>query len=132
MTSPFDLVIDVLSWISLGGGAVFCVIGAAGMLRFPDFYTRTHAASITDTLGALLIVQGLALQALKLAWHSDWNILALLVAVKLVMVMGFIFLTSPTAGHALVKAAYASGLKVRTNEDGLHVLHEGEGEDDAD
>ncbi len=127
------VIIDILSWLALGLGAVFCVIGAAGVLRFPDFYTRTHAAGITDTGGAFLILFGLMLQAGKLAAASNWDIFATLVLVKLAMVGGFILLTSPTAGHALVKAAYASGLKVETDDDGLHRIPtdapEGQGPD---
>ena len=75
-------------------------VGGIGTLRLPDLYTRTHAASITDTLGAGLILLGLALQA-GIG----------LVAVKLVMVYAFMLLTGPAASHALVKAAYAQGLK---------------------
>ena len=45
-----DLVLDVLSWVCLLGGAIFLLIGAIGVLRFPDFYTRLHAVSICDTL----------------------------------------------------------------------------------
>ncbi len=82
-------------------GSVFCVIGALGLLRMPDFYTRTHPATIIDTLGAGLILVGLAL-------HSG----ASLVTVKLVIVLVFILISSPTAAHALVKAAYAHGVRV--------------------
>ena len=69
------------------------------MIRMPDFYTRSHAASITDTMGATLILLGLGL-------HSGLN----LVTVKLFMIFVFLYLTSPTAAHALVKAAYSKGL----------------------
>jgi multicomponent Na+:H+ antiporter subunit G len=65
----------------------------------PDFYTRTHAASLTDTMGATLILLGLGL-------HSGLN----LVTAKLVLILVFLYLTSPTAAHALVKAAYSKGL----------------------
>ena len=126
-----DIFIDVLSWLAIGFGTLFCIIGAAGVLRFPDFYTRTHAASITDTLGALLILTGLGLQAGKLA-AVDGTILSILVVVKLAMVGGFILITSPTAGHALVKAAFAHGLKVETDDDGLHCIPADAPEGDAD
>ena len=66
----------------------------------PDFYTRTHAASLTDTMGATLILLGLAI-------HNGID----LVTVKLVIIFLFLFLTSPTAAHALVKAAYSKGLE---------------------
>lgn len=94
-----EALIDGLSWLALLVGSAFSVIGGVGMLRMPDFYTRGHAASLTDTLGATLILFGLALQA-GLG----------LVTVKLVFILLFIYLTSPTSMHALVKAAYAGGV----------------------
>ncbi len=93
--------LDLLSWAALMAGCFFCVVGGIGLLRFPDFYTRTHAASITDTLGAGLVLFGLAMQ-------SDGDVLVL---AKLFFVGAFLFLTSPTSGHALAKAAYAEGVK---------------------
>jgi multicomponent Na+:H+ antiporter subunit G len=92
-------VLDVLSWILLIAGSFFCVVGAIGLIRFPDFYARMHAAGVTDTLGATLVIAGLALQA-------GWS----LVMVKLAFILFFIYLTSPTAGHALAKTAYRCGL----------------------
>ena len=90
---------DVGIWFCLVAGSVFCVIGGIGVVRMPDFYTRTHAASITDTLGATLILLGLGIEA-------GFN----LISVKLGIVLVFLYLTSPTAAHALVKAAYSRGL----------------------
>ncbi|REJ73138.1 MAG: monovalent cation/H(+) antiporter subunit G [Acidobacteria bacterium] len=94
-----DLVLDVASWVLLVAGGSFCVIGGIGVVRFPDFYTRVHAAGVTDTLGAGAMLAGLALQA------GFGN-----VAVKLLLVALFLFATSPIATHALVKAAYARGV----------------------
>ncbi len=94
------MVIDALSWLCLLGGSFFCVTGAIGLLRMPDFYTRVHAASLVDTLGAALILLGLLLQA-------GFT----LVAVKLVMIMLLLLFASPTATHALVRAALHRGLK---------------------
>ena len=91
---------EIIVWACLVSGSVFSVIGGIGVLRMPDFYTRTHAASITDTLGATLILLGLGV-------HSGLN----LITVKLVFVFLFLYLTSPTAAHALVKAAYSKGLE---------------------
>ena len=54
--------LDVLSWICLMSGALFCVLGGVGLLRMPDFWTRAHAASVTDTMGAGLILVGLMFQ----------------------------------------------------------------------
>jgi multicomponent Na+:H+ antiporter subunit G len=92
--------IDIASWALLVAGGLFCIVGAVGLLRMPDFYTRMHAASVTDTLGAGLILLGLILQA-------GWS----LVAAKLVMVGLLIFFTSPAATHALARAALGRGLK---------------------
>lgn len=94
------LVIDALSWLALVGGALFTVIGGIGMLRMPDFYTRIHAASVTETGGMLLVMAGLVLQA------PDF-----LVGVKLVLIAAFLLLTSPTAAHALAHAALKDGIK---------------------
>ncbi len=91
--------VDGLSWVCLIGGGFFCIVGAVGMLRMPDFFTRMHAASIVDTLGAALILLGLVLQAG-----------ATLVSAKLAMIGLLLFFTSPTAAHALARAALARGL----------------------
>jgi len=92
--------VDVLSWFCLVAGAAFCAIGALGLVRMPDFYTRMHGAGITDTAGAGLMLLGMILQA-------GFT----LIAVKLVMVGLLLLFTSPTATHALAKAALARGLK---------------------
>ena len=88
-----------LSWALLAGGGFFCIVGALGMLRMPDFYTRMHAASVTETLGAGFILAGLVLQA-------GFT----LVAAKLAMIGLLILFVSPTATHALARAALARGL----------------------
>lgn len=93
------IVLDVLSWGLMLAGTAFCVIGAVGLLRMPDFFTRMHAASVADTLGAGLLLAGLMLQA-------GFT----LVMVKLVAIGLLIFFTSPTATHALAKAAIARGI----------------------
>ncbi len=92
--------LDVLSWICLLGGAIFLLIGAIGVLRFPDFYTRLHAVSVCDTLGAGLVLVGLIFQG-GLS----------LVTVKLLLIFYFMIFTGPTAVHALAQAALQSKLK---------------------
>jgi multicomponent Na+:H+ antiporter subunit G len=94
------LVVDFLSWVFLVSGGVFSMIGALGLVRMPDIYTRMHAASVTDTLGAGLILLGLLLQA-------GFT----LIGVKLLFLGLFIFFASPAATHALVKAALARGVQ---------------------
>lgn len=95
-----SLFVDALSWIFLLLGSFFCISGGVGVLRFPDFFSRMHAAGVTDTLGAGCIVLGLLLQ-------SEWNFL---VIVKLLLIIAFLYITSPTASHALAKAALHGGL----------------------
>lgn len=92
--------LDIGSWILLLSGAFFCLSGAVGLLRFPDFYTRMHAVGVTDTLGAGLVLAGLMLQA------GDWIVLS-----KLFFVLLFTLITGPTATHALAKAAIRSKLE---------------------
>ncbi len=76
-------------------GVVFLFLGAIGILRFPDFYTRLHAAGKADTLGSMLIVSGLAL-------HTGFT----LTSAKIIAIVVFIFLTSPTATHAILRSAF--------------------------
>ena len=92
--------LDVLSWLCLLGGSFFVLVGGLGLLRLPDFYTRIHAAGLTDTLGAWLMLIGLMLQAgLSLT------------TVKLVLLLVFLVLTSPLSSHLLAKAAYLRGVE---------------------
>jgi multicomponent Na+:H+ antiporter subunit G len=92
--------IDALSWVCLVSGGLFCIVGALGLVRMPDFYTRMHAASVIETLGAGFILLGLLLQAGLT-----------LVAAKLFFIGVLILFASPTATHALARAAMVRGLK---------------------
>jgi multicomponent Na+:H+ antiporter subunit G len=96
------MVVDIASWALLAAGGLFCIAGGVGLLRMPDFYTRVHAASLADNVGALLVLGGLALQ-------SGWS----LVTVKLFVVAALILMTSPVATHALARAALGRGLAPR-------------------
>lgn len=94
------MIVEILSWIFLILGGLLGIIGGIGLHRFPDFYTRLHAAGITDTLCAALFLLGLGFQAgLTLA------------SFKLFLIFVFIFFTSPTASHLLANAAMTGGLK---------------------
>ena len=95
-----NTLLNVLSWISLAAGSIFLIIGTIGLIRFPDFFTRIHASSVVDTLGCMLIIFGLMLQA-GLS----------IVTVKLILIVIFILFTSPTAAHALAKAALHGQVK---------------------
>lgn len=96
---------DIGSWLCILAGSVFLLAGGIGILRLPDFFTRIHAAGITDTVAAWLIVTGLALQA----GLSQ-------VTLKLGLIVVFIVITSPTATHALAKAALHRGLRPITQD----------------
>lgn len=89
-----------LSVASMSLGLVFVLAGAIGVMRLPDFYTRMHSAGVTDTLGAELVIVGLMLQA------GDWQTIA-----KLALVGLLLFMTSPTATHAVANAAHRAGHK---------------------
>ena len=96
------MMLEALSWICLLLGAALGIVGAIGIHRFPDFYTRLHAAGITDTLCAALFLLGLGFQAgLSLA------------TVKLFLIFIFVFITSPTASHSLANAAMLGGLQAK-------------------
>ncbi|OGA03205.1 MAG: hypothetical protein A3H35_02605 [Betaproteobacteria bacterium RIFCSPLOWO2_02_FULL_62_17] len=95
-----SMVRDLISWGCLLAGGFFCLVGAVGLIRLPDFYTRMHAASVIETLGAALILAGLMIQA-GLS----------LVAVKLAMIGLLIFFISPAATHALARAALVRGVQ---------------------
>ena len=95
-----SMIIDGLTFILLFAGGGFVLIGGIGALRLPNFYTRMHAASLTDTMGTLLIIAGIMLQAgLTLA------------TIKLFAILAFLLLTGPTASYALANAALLSGIK---------------------
>lgn len=94
-----NALIDATSWVFLVAGGFFCMVGAIGMIRMPDFYTRMHAASVIDTMGVSLILLGLILQA-------GFT----LVTVKLVMIGFLIFFVSPTTSHALARSALLRNL----------------------
>jgi len=94
------LAIDILSWILLTTGAFFVLVGGIGALRMPNLYTRMHAASVTDTMGAVLVLGGIMLQAgLALA------------TIKLAAILLFLLMTSPTSSYALAHSALLAGIK---------------------
>lgn len=91
--------IEIVAGVLLFAGALFCLIGAIGILRFSDVFSRMHAAGITDTLGALLVLLGLMLLA-------GWS----LATAKLFFILVFLWMTSPTVTHTLAKAAHHGGV----------------------
>ncbi len=109
------MLVDIISWICLISGGVVAMIGGIGLLRFPDFYARLHAAGVTDTLVALLIVLGLALQ-------SGISMLT----IKLFLILLFLLFTAPTATHALARAALADNVRPEGTDSGSSEKTRGE------
>lgn len=96
--------IDILSWLLLTSGGAFVLIGGIGVVRMPSFYTRVHASSVTDTMGAGLILVGIMLQA-------GFTLATL----KLIAILLFLLFTGPTAANALASSALLSGLRPGTD-----------------
>ena len=94
------MILDGISWVLLSVGGLFVLVGGIGALRMPNLYTRMHAASVTDTMGAVLVLAGVMVQAgFTLA------------TIKLVAILLFLLITSPTSSYALANAAMLAGIK---------------------
>ena len=104
------ILIEAASWVLIIAGSFFVLAGGIGVLRMPDFYTRLHGSSLTDSLGTFAVLFGLMLQfGLSLA------------TLKLVAIALFLYLTNPTAAYALAHAALLAkvpGLAYRPHEEG--------------
>jgi multicomponent Na+:H+ antiporter subunit G len=101
-----DVLLNGLSWVMILAGSAFTIVGAIGIMRMPDLFTRMHAASVTDTLGAGLLLLGFMLQAGPS-----------LVLLKLVFLFLLIFFISPVATQAVANAALHYGIKPMLSED---------------
>jgi multicomponent Na+:H+ antiporter subunit G len=99
-----EQLLSLALWIMSAGfllaGSAFAIISGIGIVRLPEFYSRMHGSGINDTLGAGLIVFGLLFQA-------D----SLLVAYKLLAIMFFLLVTSPSSSHALAHSALSHGVQ---------------------
>jgi multicomponent Na+:H+ antiporter subunit G len=101
-----DALLNVVSWALILAGSFFTVVGGIGLVRMPDVYTRMHAASVTDTLGAGLLLAGLMVQAGPG-----------LVTLKLLFILVLFFFIGPVATHALAQAALHAGIRPQLTED---------------
>ncbi|MCC6982555.1 MAG: monovalent cation/H(+) antiporter subunit G [Bauldia sp.] len=95
-----DLFRDLVAAALIIGGGFFVILGALGINRMPDVFTRLHAVSLSDTIGASLILLGLAVE-------SGWN----LVTARLVILVLFLLFAGPMATHAVIRAALHAKLK---------------------
>ncbi len=105
--SPLDLCGMILACV----GLLFFLGAAVGLYRFPDFYTRMHAAGKGDTMSSLLILVGFALIT-----FDDLSAVGYLLVVKVVAIALFIMLTSPTSTHALMRAGFEDGVEPVTKD----------------
>ena len=101
-----SLAIDLLSWVLIVLGSFFTVVGGIGLVRMPDVYTRMHAASVTDTLGAGFLLIGMMLQA-------GFG----LVTLKLLFILGLFFFFAPVITHALAQVALHERIEPQLAED---------------
>ena len=101
-----DSAIEVVSGILIVAGAFFVLVGAIGLVRMPDVFTRMHATSVTETAGAGLLLVGLMLQ-------TGFTLLTL----KLLFVLLLFLLTAPVATHALAQAALQAGVAPELEQD---------------
>ncbi len=109
-----EMVLDVMSWVAILGGLFFMLVGTFGMLRMPDVYTRLHAAGMTDTMGAGLLILGMGIHTVAGILQGEtgyWFVL-----VRLFFIYTFLLLTSPIATHALARAGLAGGVEPWSNE----------------
>jgi multicomponent Na+:H+ antiporter subunit G len=99
------VLIDALSWACILTGSFFTVVGAFGLVRMPEVFTRMHAASVIDTLGVGFLILGMALQA-GLS----------LVTLKLFFLLALFFFTAPVVTHALARACLHEGIQPKLDE----------------
>lgn len=102
---------DIPVVILLVSGLVFFTGGCIGIIRFPDFYSRLHPAGKLDTFGTLLMIAGMALYNLH-----HFSLGTAFTSLKMILILVFIFFSSPTATHSIVDAGMRAGLKPWTRE----------------
>ncbi|MEA1967896.1 MAG: monovalent cation/H(+) antiporter subunit G [Thermodesulfobacteriota bacterium] len=95
----------VISIVLITIGLVFFLGGSVGVIRLPDFYSRLHSAGMLDTMGLFLSMAGMAVYVLH-----DFSAVNLFSALKIILIVVFVFITSPTATHAIVDAGVRAGL----------------------
>ena len=95
----FSEFIDFIGSLFIIVGVFFMFSGSLGLLRMPDFFTRLHPAGITDSLGAPMALFGVVIQCGFTLFSG-----------KIMLLILFLFITNPTACHALANAALLKGL----------------------
>ncbi|MBM3526770.1 MAG: monovalent cation/H(+) antiporter subunit G [Alphaproteobacteria bacterium] len=100
------LAVDIASWVLIVLGSFFTVVGAFGLVRMPEVFTRMHAASVIETLGAGFLIFGMCLQA-------GFT----LVTLKLLFILALFFFFAPVVTHALARAVLHAGIEPKLAED---------------
>lgn len=106
------LFVEIASWVLILLGSFFTLVGAFGLVRMPEVFTRMHAASVTDTLGVGFLILGMCL-------HAGLG----LVTLKLVFLLALFFFTGPVVTHALAQACLHEGIKPMLAEDRRNAAH---------
>lgn len=101
------MIAKVIAVILCSVGTFFFIVGTTGLLRLPDVFTRLHSSTKCDTMGAGSILIGLAVYG-----GVSWDVL------KLLLVLGFLFISSATTGHAIGRSAVKQGIAPWKKEDG--------------
>lgn len=99
-----DLALEIGVWVCLALGSFFALTAAVGVVRFPDFYTRTHPAGKNDTVGVVMFCSAMLLETLRYDYGA-------LVGGRVVLMAMFMIMASPIASHAIGNAAWADGLR---------------------
>jgi multicomponent Na+:H+ antiporter subunit G len=103
-----DQLLTIISWLFLALGSFFYLVGAFGLFRMPDVFTRMHATSVSDTLGVGFLITGMAIDA---GWSLN--------TARLVIILAILFYSGPIATHALAQAALHAGVKPDLSDDRL-------------
>jgi len=106
---------DIVVALFLICGLIFFTGGAVGIIRMPDFYSRLHPAGKLDTMGLLMSMLAMALYSLH-----DFSVDSILTSLKIILIVAFVFITSPTATHAIIDAGVRAGLEPWVKEGVTH------------
>ncbi len=103
-----DQILTIVSWLFLGLGSFFYLVGAFGLFRMPDVFTRMHAVSVSDTLGVGFLITGMAIE-------TGWS----LNTARLIIILAIMLYSGPIATHALAQAALHAGVKPKLADNRL-------------
>ena len=101
---------EYLIWIFLAIGLTFNGLGTIGLLRFPDVYTRLHAATKATTFGSIFTSLAVVTFAFT-QLYLNGNMANLQLGIHTIVAMACLLLTNPVGAHAIARAAHRSGVK---------------------